>query len=191
MKLRGWGKASLLVFGCFVVFSIDAGRAQSSDSLQKESDSSGLPKADAAKRSAWGVDILLSNNGFGLGGFYRKEYTEDLSGFVTFSISEAKDDREFEMYDPYLGTSYTPGKLNRFLVLPLMVGVQYRLFREDIMDSFRPYVNAGAGPTMIYASPYTEFSNVPGFGIQANQVDFFKGLGRGRAHYTAGAFVGF
>ena len=164
--------------------------SQSDDSLQREADSPSLQKVDTANRSAWGIDVLLSNNGFGLGTFYRREITEDLSGFASLSVSESKDDREVEIYDPYLGISYTPGKLNRFLVVPLIVGVQYRLFREDIMDSFRPYVNAGAGPTMVYSSPYTEITNVPGLGMQANQVDFFKSLGRGQAHYTVGAFVG-
>ena len=98
--------------------------------------------------NAWGLDVLVSNDGFGLGTFYRREFTEDLFGFAMFSISESKDEREFEQYDYYYGVSYVPGKLQRFMVLPLTFGLQYRLFREDITDNFRPFVNAGAGPTM-------------------------------------------
>ena len=141
--------------------------------------------------NCWGVDILISTDGFGLGTFYRREFTPDLYGYGSFSISEAKDEREFEQFDPYTQISYVPGKLNRFLVLPLMLGIQYRLFREDIVDSFRPYVNAAAGPTMIYMMPFVEFSPRAGGGSDANQVDFFKSLGRGRPHYTASAYVGF
>ncbi len=106
----------------------------------------------------WSLDVLLSNDGFGLGTIYRRSVTPDLSWFVSFSISEAKDEREVEYYDPYYGTSVTPGKLNRFMVLPLMGGVQYRLFRDDIVDTFRPYLNAGAGPTMVYMMPYVQLT---------------------------------
>jgi hypothetical protein len=132
--------------------------------------------ADTPVRNAWGIDALISNNGFGLGSFYRREYTDVLSGFVSFSISEAKDDNEKEYIDPYFGVSFVPGKVNRFLVMPLMVGVQRRMFKDDIVDNFRPYVSAAAGPTMIYVFPYTD--------------DFFSALGKGRPKYTVGGYIG-
>jgi hypothetical protein len=139
--------------------------------------------------NAWGVDILISDGGFGLGGFYRREFTEDLFGFVSISFSESKDDREVEQYDPYYQVSYVPGKLNRFFTIPLMFGIQQRLFREDILDTFRPYVNAGIGPNMIYVAPFTEITG-PADNRQYNQVEFFKSLGKGQMHYTAGGFIG-
>lgn len=139
----------------------------------------------------WSLDIMISNDGFGLGGFYRRSFTHDLSGFISLSVSESKDEREFEYIDPYYGISYTPGKLNRFLVIPLMVGVQYRLFREDIVETFRPYLNAGVGPTMIYMSPYVQFVEYAEGQIGAEQVEFFKSLGKGQPHYTVGGFIGF
>lgn len=124
---------------------------------------------------AWGADILLSNNGFGLAGFYRHQYTRDLFGTVTLGVAESKDDNEVEYYD-YWGQSYVPGKVNRFLLIPLHIGVQYRLFADDITDSFRPYVNAGAGPTVVLASPYNR--------------EYFNSLGYAQAHYTLGGYVG-
>lgn len=127
--------------------------------------------------NSWGTDILVSTNGFGLGFFYRHEYTPELAGFVDFSISESKDEREVERYDYWTGQSYVLGKENRFLVMPLFVGVQYRLFREDIMDNFRPYVNAAAGPTMVYVFPYRE--------------EYFTALGKGQPRYTVGGYLGF
>jgi hypothetical protein len=144
-------------------------------------------------RNAWGLDVLVSNDGFGLGVFYRREYSEDLSGFGMFSISESKDEREFEQLDPYYyynGRTYTPGKLRRFLVMPLMFGAQYRLFREDIVDNFRPFVNAGVGPTMIFSAPFAEVTPSATGYPQTTQIEFFKSLGRGQAHYTASAFIG-
>jgi len=139
----------------------------------------------------WSLDVLLSNDGFGLGTIYRRSVTSDLSWFASFSISESKDEREVEYYDPYYGISVTPGKLNRFLVLPLMGGVQYRLFREDIVDTFRPYINAGAGPTMVYMMPFVQLIPLPDGSYTSDQIDFFKSLGKGQPHYTFGGFVGF
>lgn len=151
-----------------------------------------LPAGETMQKpllNAWGVDILISDGGFGLGTFYRREFNEDLFGFVTFSISESKDEREIEQFD-YFGQSFVPGKLNRFLVLPLLFGVQHRLFREDIVETFRPYINAGAGPTMIFAAPFTEAVTGPSGTTEFRQVEFFKSLGKGQPHYTAGGFIG-
>jgi hypothetical protein len=152
--------------------------------------SSDMQGTDPSYRNAWGLDVLVSNDGFGLGAFYRREFTEDLFGFVTFSISESKDEREFEQYNPYTFQSFTPGKLQRFLVMPLMFGVQKRLFSDEITDNFRPFVNAGVGPALILSAPFTEFRTLATGVTQATQVEFFKSLGRSQAHYTAGAFIG-
>jgi hypothetical protein len=150
-----------------------------------------LPTAEPPSKGLWGMDILISNDGFGLGVFYRKEFTPDISGFASFSISEAKDEREVDQIDPFTGVSYVPGKLNRFMLLPLMIGAQYRLFREDIVETFRPYVNAGAGPAMIYVMPYIRLSRDPSGALVTDQVEFFSAIGHGRPRYTAGGFVGF
>jgi hypothetical protein len=131
---------------------------------------------------AWGVDILLSNNGFGLAGFYRRKFDRDLSGTVTFGIAESQDDNQVDYVD-YWGQTYSPGKINRFLVLPLMAGIQYRLFADDITDSFRPYVNAGAGPTMILVHPYQNINT-------GEQIEYFKSLKYAHPRYTMGGFVG-
>jgi len=141
-------------------------------------------------RGEWGFDFLISTDGFGLGGFYRRDLTPDIAGVVSLSISESKDPREVDQIDPFTGVTYTPGKLNRFLVLPLMVGIQYRLFREDITDSFRPYVNAGVGPSMIYVMPYADETWDSTGTVQMNQVDFFAAIGRGHPRFTGGGFIG-
>jgi len=139
----------------------------------------------------WSLDILLSNDGFGLGTIYRRSLTPDVSWFASFSISESKDEREVEYYDYYYGTTVSPGKLNRFMVLPLMAGIQFRLFREDIVDTFRPYVNAAVGPAMVYMMPYVEKVQTSDGLTYYDQMDFFKAIGRGHPHYTFGGYVGF
>src|SRR5512140_2487740 len=50
-------------------------------------------------KNAWGIDLLVSTNGFGLGSFFRHEYSDDLSGYLDLSISEAKDDDEKQFID--------------------------------------------------------------------------------------------
>jgi hypothetical protein len=142
-------------------------------------------------RNAWGIDILISDGGFGLGTFYRYEFSDEWSGIAALSVSESKDDREVEQYDLYTGTSYVPGKLNRFLILPLTFGIQRRLFKDDITENFRPYINAGAGPTMIYVSPFTDIVTTQTGALEFRQVEYFKALGKGHPEYTLGAFIGF
>ena len=145
-------------------------------------------------RNAWGVDIMLSNNGFGAGAFLRHEFTEELSGFVQLAISDVKDDGEIEYFNQYTGQSYTPGKINRLLLVPLTVGMQYRLFKDEIVDNFRPYVSAGLGPSAIFVAPYSSPQKVtdPVFGTFTyyEQIDFFKSLKKGQFKYTLGAYIG-
>jgi len=138
--------------------------------------------------NAWGLDLLVSNNGFGLGTFYRHEFSDEFSGVLSFMISDVKDDAEIERYT-YYGDSYVLGKKNRLLMLPLIAGVQYRLFKDEIMDNFRPYITAGLGPTMIFVAPYARYSDA-GTGTQQQQVEFFSSLKYGQARYTLGGYVG-
>ncbi len=200
--MRGLMNRHVVVFAIFCFsFTAEQGIAQSlpgtmrSLSLVSQPPDSSNEMSSSANesqtlRNAWGVDILISNGGFGLGTFYRREFNDEWFGFASLSISESKDEREVEQFDYYTGQSYIPGKLNRFLILPLMFGIQHRLFKEEITDNFRPYINAGMGPTMIYVTPFTDISG-PDSALQLEQVDFFKALGRGQPHYTVGGFIGF
>lgn len=143
--------------------------------------------------NAWGFDILISNNGFGVGMFYRREFSDDFAGFANFAISDVKDDAEFERYDPF-GNSIVPYKKNRLLLFPLVAGIQYRIFRDDIVDNFRPYLTAGIGPSMVFVAPYARKEVNSGFGgfttTQTNQIEFFSSLKYGQAKYTLGGFIG-
>jgi hypothetical protein len=145
-------------------------------------------------RSAWGLDLMLSNNGFGAGAFYRHEFSDVLAGFVQLAISDVKDDSEVDYIDPYTGTSYTPGKVNRLMLFPLTFGVQYRLFRETIADNFRPYVSTGLGPSLIMVAPYATPAtlDLEGQGTYTyyNQIDFFDSLKKAQMKLAMGAYVG-
>lgn len=145
-------------------------------------------------RNAYGVDLLISNNGFGGGFFLSREFDEDLSGFINLAISDVKDEGEFEFFDQFTGQPFVPGKKNRLLMIPLVLGVQYRLFREDIVDNFRPYVSAGVGPSMVFVAPYANTRQTRGPNGEiitySEQIDFFSSLKHGQAKYTLGGYIG-
>jgi len=139
----------------------------------------------------WGFDLLLSNNGFGLGAFYKHDVNDELSIVINLAISDVKDDAEVEQYD-YYGQSYIPNKKNRLLLIPLIISAQYRLFKDDIVDNLRPYITAGIGPTMIYVSPYlSDRISYDFFGYPYREkIDFFTSLKYGSPRYTVGGFIG-
>ncbi len=141
---------------------------------------------------AWGLDIMVSNNGFGVGGFFRHEFNDELSGVAMLGISDVKDDAEVEYFD-YFGNSIIPNKKNRLLMFPLMFGVQYRLFRDEIMDNFRPYVSGGLGPTIMFVAPYAYYRTVTGSNGETftftEEVEFFTSLKFGQAKYSLGGFL--
>jgi len=145
--------------------------------------------------NAWGFDLLMSNNGFGAGFFLRHEYTDEIAGFLSLAISDVKDQNEVEYYDYYTGQSYVPNKLNRLIYIPLVAAIQYRLFKDDIVDNFRPFVTAGVGPSLIFVAPYatpqTLIDPISGeIYTQYNQIDFFSSLKYGQFRYTIGGYIG-
>jgi len=122
-----------------------------------------------------GIDIMFGEGGFGMGTFYRRTFSQNLTGFVDFSISEVKDDREVQYID-YFGNTFTPGKVNRAFLLPLNLGIQYRIFSESITDSFRPFLSAGVGPNIVLTTPY--------------ETEFFTAFKFAKAHYAVGGYIG-
>jgi hypothetical protein len=125
----------------------------------------------------WGVDIMFSEGGFGLGTFYRYQFNTNVLGFVDFSISESKDEREVEYYDYYTGQTYTIGKVNRVFALPVNFGIQYRFFENELEENLRPFLTAGVGPNMILTTPY--------------ELEFFESFGKAKLKYALGGYVGF
>lgn len=125
--------------------------------------------------NSWGADIMFGEGGFGLGTFYRHSLSETLTGFVDFSMSELKDDREVQYID-YFGNTYTPNKVNRAFLLPLNFGVQYRMFENSITDNFRPFITVGVGPNLILTTPY--------------DTEYFTAFKFSKAHYAVGGYIG-
>jgi hypothetical protein len=126
--------------------------------------------------NSWGVDLMFSDGGFGIGTFLRKEISPKVKGFIDFSFTESKNDREFEYFD-YYGNSIVIGKENRVFLLPLNVGIHYRIFQKDLTDNLRPYFSVGVGPTLAISTPYSE--------------EFFRSFKYANFHLAAGGYIGF
>jgi hypothetical protein len=130
-------------------------------------------------KNAFGMDLIFSEGGFGLGTFYRRTVSETITLFTDFSISEAKDPQEFTYtytdISGYLQTD-TPGKINRAFLLPLNFGMQYRVFENTIFDNLRPYIDAAIGPSIVVTTPYAR--------------EFFNAFGKAQARYTIGGYFG-
>ena len=125
---------------------------------------------------AWGVDLMFSDGGFGIGTFFRRSINTKFAGFVDFSFTESKNSREFEYYD-YWGRPISVGKENRVFLLPLTFGLQYRLFEKELSDNLRPYLNAGVGPSFAISTPYN--------------VEFFNSFKYAKFQYGFGGYIGF
>ncbi|KUG26171.1 hypothetical protein ASZ90_004004 [hydrocarbon metagenome] len=126
--------------------------------------------------NSWGVDLMFGEGGFGIGTFFRKEFSTDLTGFVDLSFSESKDEREFQYID-YWGNTFTIGKVNRVFIIPVNAGLHYRLFSENLTSTLRPYINFGIGPTIVLTTPYEQ--------------EFFSAFGDMQTKLAAGGYIGF
>ncbi len=83
----------------------------------------------------------------------------DWIAFASLAMTSANDPKEIERFD-FLGRSFITDsetglpKLNSLFLMPITCGAQRRLFREDINSSFRPFIEAGVGPTLGYMYRY-------------------------------------
>lgn len=127
--------------------------------------------------NAMGLNLMIGEGGFGFGGFYRHSYSNTLTGFVDFAISEFKHEREVERFDIFGYPLPIFGKKNRVFILPVNLGVQYRLFYDSLTDNLRPFLTLGAGPSLIVTTPA--------------QQEFFKSFGDAKAEIALGGYIGF
>ena len=144
-----------------------------------------------------GLAIALTNSGFGFGGYYGHAIGPRTSIVAELQIGAGKDEREVKFFG-YFGNSYIPDKANYFLMLPLQVGFQHRLFAESIEDNFRPFVQVMAGPTIGWEYPYFRDCDANGAydpsvqcadGSTERTYDAFASFFRGHTVFGAGGVV--
>lgn len=131
---------------------------------------------DSKKNKFWGFNLILSNNGFGIGAFYEYFLSKNTSLFANLYLSGARNTDEFEYYDPWTGQLFVPGKVNRLYMFPLSLGVSQSFLSEALGMNFTPYANFGIGPTFILSTPY--------------EKEFFTSLGYAKFYVRFGIFVG-
>ena len=134
--------------------------------------------------SGAGGELLLTNSGFGLGGYYSRAIGPSTSFMAELSLGAGKDEREIKFFG--YGRSQIPRKANYLLMLPLQAGVQRRLFRNTIEDNFRPYLQLTAGPTLGWEYPYFDDRNGNGLLDDTGEnpertYDSFTALPKGHA----------
>ncbi|MEI8133630.1 MAG: hypothetical protein WCH46_00975 [bacterium] len=117
----------------------------------------------------YGIAGQINDYGFGLGIFYRRVLSEDLSASVNIDVGTAKGSKEFGFIDVI--------KINRINVIPVMLSLQYRILNNSLGDGLRPYLTAGAGPTIITTTDASQ--------------DFFTALKSPQFFTTFGGFLGF
>ncbi len=148
---------------------------------------------DGASRPLYGngigLNIALTNSGFALGGFWQRALTTDYTFITEFTLGAGKDGREQRFFN-FWGESFIPGKANYLLMIPVQVGIQRRLFADEIQDNFRPFLHFSAGPTLGWVSPY--FKDLNGDGVRDSNersYDSISALPRGKARLGAGGTV--
>ena len=118
--------------------------------------------------NSWGFDASFSDYGFGGGMYLSHSFSPDVTAELTADVGTAKGSREFDLL--------TDNKINRIFVIPVIASIQYRLFRFGLSDNLRPYVTAGAGPTVVMTTPA--------------QDEFFSAFGNASSKVVPGGFVG-
>ncbi len=137
---------------------------------------------------AYGLQVVLTNSGFGLGGYVSSDIA--LGQRLSFEVilGAAKDEREVAFFDR-LGSRDVPNKANYLLEVPLQVGLEQRLFKSQIEDNFRPFLFASAGPLIGWAYPYFDDANNNNV-LDSNEKSFDVISGLGRGHVEPGVSVG-
>ena len=143
--------------------------------------------AGARYASSAALSFELSEYGLGAGGAVRLGLGRDLSLVGEVSVGAGRDEREQRFFVGFFGDTVTPFKRNYVVLVPLHGGLERRLFRKQVEDSFRPFASLVAGPTVAYQWPY--FDDIDGDGVRdggEGRLGVTGGLGRGEARLGVG-----
>lgn len=138
-----------------------------------------------------GLAVLLTNNGFGLGGYYSHELSASTSLLLDVSLGAGKDEQELKFFSRF-GDGFIPSKHSYLLLMPVQIGLQHRLFRENIEDNFRPYLHVTGGPTVGWEYPYfrdRNGNNQFDEELGERRYDIFSGFPKGDFRLGVGGTV--
>jgi len=136
------------------------------------------------KSTSFGLDVNLSDSGFGFGLFWQKQVLNgNMIIYSNLLISGARNTDEFDQF--INGTWQVLDKINRVYKFPLTFGIQQFIFKNALSESLQPYLNIGVGPTFILSNPYT-YDREPNGEI----MGWFKSFGYGETYIKFGGSVG-
>lgn len=122
----------------------------------------GAQDADSSLvRAGKGGQVILTNSGFGLGGFLSRPVGGAWSVRFDAGIGAVKDEREVAFFDRF-GRRDVPNKANYLVELPLLIGLERQVFASRIEANFRPFISVAAGPTLGWLYPYFDDENENG-----------------------------
>lgn len=111
------------------------------------------------KSNSYGLDVLLSESGFGMGVFWQKQFMG--GNMIVYShlvLSGARNTDEFDQF--VNGNWQVINKINRVYKFPLTFGIQQFIFKDALSESLQPFLSLGVGPSFILSTPYT-YDRVP------------------------------
>jgi hypothetical protein len=177
---------SLKAMGCLFILGLLGSPNVFGQSTDEEE------KADSLRSlygSGIGFEVVVTNSGFGLGGYYLTALNETYSFLAEVTMGSEKSEREVKFFG--LGQSFIPDKANYFLRMPMRIGVQKRLRQEYIEDNFRPYLQFTTGPTLGWVYPYFDDEN--GNEMYDREERRYDGIGsifKGEFRFGLGGVVG-
>ena len=155
-----------------------------------------------------GLDFMLNNFGFGIGGHYNRVLSDYTEFTFQTGITGIRDVSEQTFQSFFTGNRTIPNKYKRALGFPFLFGLEQRIFAKKIQDSFRLYIGGALGPALAFTYPY--FDDIDGnkfrttiFDPKTGRImgrepknDFFSGWGDGSMEWgysgklTIGADIG-
>lgn len=134
-----------------------------------------------------GINVVMNNFGFGLGGEYRRIIAPQSELTTSLRITGLRDASEQTFTDFFFGQQVIPNKYQRAIAFPLMLGMRQRVFANSIQNDFRFFVSASMGPAAAFAYPYFEDINNNGYREQFQEFfepvnDIFTGISEGDWH---------
>ena len=168
--MTGNYKKILLIQTLIIAILFSIGTAFAADSpLELNTSSKKEP------RNNWGLSFNYTESGFGLSSSYFIPVWEDTDLFFNLLITGVSDDREIERYDIF-GNSEIIGKENRIFMIPLSIGLQKYMFKDDLEGNFKPIISAGITPTLVLTNPADK--------------GFLEAMGYFKSSFAFGGFVG-
>ena len=145
-------------------------------------------------RRGLGINVVMNNFGFGVGGEYRRIIAPQSEFTTSLRITGLRDVSEQTFTDFFFGQQIIPNKFQRAIAFPLMLGLRQRVFANNIQNDFRFFVSASMGPSVAFSYPYFDDRNGNGYREQFQDYfepvnDMFTGIGEGDWHLgAAGVF---